>query len=115
MKLYSEDKMKLIRQTLETEVLRRSDVKIKRMFGCPSYTVQGTLFAFLVTGGIVLTRLSETDRNELLKRSSATVFKHKNRVVKKWIRITIESKSDLKAVMPFVENSLERAALEKPS
>jgi len=57
MKYYEEAQMKDVRSTLEEAILAWPHVSTKKMFGCPSYSVKGRLFAFLVTKGVVLTRL----------------------------------------------------------
>ena len=58
MKYYDEEKMHDIRLKIDKEVLSWSNVTTKKMFGCPCYKYKDKLFAFLVTEGVVLTKLS---------------------------------------------------------
>jgi hypothetical protein len=109
MKLYSEEKMETIRTSFEKEILQRSFVKTKRMFGCPSYTGKDKLFAFLVTQGVVLTSLSELDREAAFALPGAQPFEHNKRVVKKWVRVPIRDETALQQIMPFVMKSYEHA------
>jgi hypothetical protein len=59
MKYYSEEETKEIRLALEGEILRWSQVSVKKMFGCPCYKVKNKMFVFLVTKGIVFTHLGQ--------------------------------------------------------
>jgi hypothetical protein len=81
MKYYSEEEMGGLRLPLEREVLGWPGVRRKTMFGCPAYSAGDTLFAFLVTGGIVLTRLDEEEREELVRSKGATPFQAGTRTV----------------------------------
>jgi TfoX/Sxy family transcriptional regulator of competence genes len=113
LKLYDEETMKELRESFEEEILQRPNVKTKRMFGCPSYTVKDKLFAFLVTDGLVMTNLPDSDREVALERLGAQPFEHNQRVVKRWVRIPVTSEKILGEIMPFVmksyETSLEQA------
>ena len=109
MKIYSEIQMQSIREEFESEILQRPHVATKKMFGCPSYTAKDKLFAFLVTEGIVLTKLSETERTEALSIPGAQFFEHNHRVVKKWIRIPLEDLNSLSNVKELVTKSYENA------
>ncbi len=112
MKLYSEDQMKAVREKFETEILQHPDVATKKMFGCPSYTAKGTLFAFLVTNGIVLTKLSEDERTEALSIPGGMLFEHNERVMKKWVRVPITDQSNMEEVMGLAIRSYEKALSE---
>jgi len=109
MKLYDEETMKELRELFEEEMLQQPHVKTKRMFGCPSYTVKDKLFAFLVTEGLVLTNLSNADRETALKRPGAQPFEHNQRVVKRWVRIPITIGKTLENIIPYVMKSYETA------
>ena len=56
-----------LRSAFEALVLEWPDVTATTMFGCPSYRVDGTLFAVLVTDGIALTRLPEAERDRIVE------------------------------------------------
>ena len=109
MKLYSEDEMKEVREILETEVLHKPAVTTKRMFGCPSYKVNNTLFGFLVTNGLVLTKLSDENLENALQISGARLFEHKGRVVKKWVQIPLKGPESLSDMIVWLWKSYEHA------
>ena len=69
MQYYSEEKMQNLRLRLEKEILNWPNVTTKKMYGCPCYKNNEKLFAFLVTDGVVLTKVSQQDKIELSKRS----------------------------------------------
>lgn len=106
MKYYSEEDTRDLRLALEERVLKWPEVATKKMFGSPCYQVSGKLFVFLVTRGIVITLLEEADIRELSQKYDTTYFQAGKKVVKKWIRLTIESE-DLGMIMPYVRKSYE--------
>jgi hypothetical protein len=109
MKYYSEEEMGGFRAQLEQEVLGWEGVRRKTMFGCPAYSAGDTLFVFLVTAGIVLTRLGEHEREELVRREEATPFQAGTRTVPGWIRIPVMTPGDLKRILPHLRVSYEAA------
>ena len=109
MKYYSEDATRALRLQFEEKVLRWPKVSARRMFGCPCYQADGTLFAFLVTNGIVITQLAQADRESLSRQYHATPFRSGRKVVQKWMRLPIEEMGDLDRVMRFVRKSYESA------
>ncbi len=60
-----------MRLRFEEEVLGPLDVTTKHVFGRPGYQAAGNLFAFLVTEGVVLTKLS-AEAQETLQVQHAT-------------------------------------------
>lgn len=112
MKYYSEVDTKDLRVALEKEILSWSQVGTKKMFGCPCYQVRGKLFVFLVTNGIVITHLEQTDRERLSRKHKTTFFQAGKKTVKKWIKISASSK-DLDLIMPYVRKSYESALKNK--
>jgi len=109
MKYYSEEEMGGLRLPLEREVLGWPGVRRKTMFGCPAYSAGDTLFAFLVTGGIVLTRLGEHEREELAWREGATPFQAGTRTVPGWIKVPFGTPGDQKRILAFVRASYDAA------
>ncbi|WP_254273616.1 TfoX/Sxy family protein [Haloarcula marina] len=83
----------------------------QRMFGCPSYRADGTLFAVVVTDGVALTRLPETHRTELDAAFETGPFQAGERTVTKWVQVTADE-GDAARLAPFLEASYE-AALEE--
>jgi hypothetical protein len=109
MKYYSEDEAREVRLALEREVLSWPMVVSTKMFGCPCYRREGKLFAFLVTGGIVLTEPAAADRDTLSREYAATPFKAAGKSIRKWLMLPAEGELDTARVLPFVRRSYESA------
>ena len=95
MKYYSEDEMRDIRAAFEETILSWPNVSTKKMFGCPCYKADNKLFAFLVTGGVVITKLSESDQETLSNLFETTPFQAGKKSVKQWSRVSIPDKTEL--------------------
>ena len=106
---YSEEAMTDLRRVFELEVLNWPRVTARAMFGCPSYQVDGRVFAFLVTGGVVLTQLLVSDREALQRQYEVAEFKTGERVLKHWIQVALPDRRQLGYVLPYVRRSYERA------
>ena len=74
MQYYNEKKMHNLRLLIEKEVLNWPNVTTKKMYGCPCYKNKEKLFAFLVTDGVVLTKMSEQDKIRLSKEFTIKPF-----------------------------------------
>ncbi len=109
MKYYSEEDMKDTRLFLEDNILNWPKVTTKKMFGCPCYKADEKLFAFIVTKGVVLTKLTESDRNDLATKLQITPFQAGTRTVKSWARISVEDNKSIDQIMPYVKKSYENA------
>ena len=109
MKYYSEEETIEIRLALEAEILKWYKVDFKKMFGCPCYMANGRLFVFLVTKGIVITRLSETDRANLSINNLTTSFRAGDKDMKNWLQISLSKPKELLSIVPFVRKSYEEA------
>jgi hypothetical protein len=109
MKYYSEEDMKDIRLAFEEEILAWPEVTTKKMFGCPCYKADNKLFVFLVTGGVVLTKLSESDRETLTNLFNTEPFQAGIKTVNNWPRIPVLDKSELPKIITFVEKSYKTA------
>lgn len=101
--------MKQIRDEFEDEILQYPILSTKKMFGCPSYKADEKLFAFLVTDGVVLTRLSEDERADAYNLPGVKSFESDQRVMKKWVQFPIKDKVSLEKVMPWVMKSYQNA------
>jgi hypothetical protein len=75
------------------------------MFGCPCYKAGGRLFAFLVTGGIVLTRLSPEDRAIAGSRFKAKPFNTGTRAMGGWPQLPLARAPRLKDYLLLVRRS----------
>ena len=113
MKYYSEEDTKNLRLALEEEILGWKEVSTKKMFGCPSYQEKGRLFVFLVTKGIVITKLKQTDRDELSSLYDTSFFNAGKKIVSNWLKIALRDKGSLEKLMPFIRKSYETAFLEE--
>lgn len=109
MNYYSEDAMADLRRVFDLEVLNWPRVTVRTMFGCPSYQVDGRLFAFLVTGGVVLTQLLASDRDVLRQQFVVSEFKTGERVLSHWIQVALPDRRQLGYVLPYVRKSYEQA------
>lgn len=103
---------KALTSAFEQLVLDWSGVTIKTMFGCPSYLADATLFAVLVTDGVVLTRLPSDKREELETSFDTSPFKAGKRTVRKWIQVALDDPSDLDSLRSYVRASYEFARQE---
>ena len=111
---YSEEEMGRIRVQLEQDVMGWTGVRQRTMFGCPAYSAGDTLFAFLVTGGLVLTQWGEHEREELVRREGATPFRAGTRTVPGWITVPVRTPGDLKSILAFVRASYDAAIASPP-
>ncbi len=107
MKFYDETQMKPLRETLEKKITRWPDVERREMMGCLCYFRGRKFFTFLVTKGIVLTKLSEDDRSNLPKQLETKPFEMSGRTARSWIRITVRKPEDLQPLLPYVKKSYE--------
>ena len=107
MKYYDEVKMRPIREALEAEVLTWPDVGPKEMMGCLVYFRGRSFFAFLVTHGLVLTKLADPDRTTLSRRPGAKPFDMAGRTSSKWIQLPVRTPKDLAPLLPYVRKSYE--------
>ncbi len=99
-----------IREVLEKEILRWPRVTAKQMMGCLCYFRGKKFFAFLVTKGIVLTKLAEKDRGALLEQMDGEAFEMSGRTAKTWIRVPLKKPQDVPLVLPFVKESYKAAS-----
>lgn len=105
MQYYNEEKMHNLRLKIEREVLNWPDVTTKKMFGCPCYKYNEKLFAFLVTGGLVLTKLNEQDKMKLSKEFKVKPFIAATRTMKGWPQIPVDKTSDIEKIIHFIKKS----------
>lgn len=66
-------------------------------------------FAFLVTGGLVLTKLSDGDRAALSGRKGSKPFEMSGRTASTWIQLPVAGPKDLTPLLPYVRKSYEAA------
>jgi hypothetical protein len=103
MKYYDEEKMHDLRLQIEKEILTWPNVTTKKMFGCPCYKYKDKLFAFLVTEGIVLTKLNEKDKRIISEEFMIKPFQALKRKMKNWPQIPLNKKSDIKKIISIIK------------
>ncbi len=109
MPYYLEESAGDLRGVLEAQILAWPQVTARRMFGCPAYLVDGRLFAFLVTDGIVLTQLRLSERKLLAEDFETAPFKAGEREIVRWTRVALKDSQRLPRIMRFVQRSYEAA------
>lgn len=108
MKYYSEEQAGQLRTALEERILGWSDVTTRRMFGCPAYSVEGRLFAFVVNDGIVLTQLRLRDRELLAEDFETESFVAGEREIERWTKV-VTTPERLSRLMRYVQRSYDAA------
>lgn len=109
MKFYSETKMRPLREAFEREVLAWPNVARKGMMGCLVYFRGRRFFAFLVNGGLVITKLSGADLDAFAKRPGAKPFEMSGRITK-MIQVPLNMPADLRPLIPFLRTAYEASA-----
>lgn len=109
MPYYTETESQQVREKFEEIVLPWPEVTKKKMFGSPTYSARGTIFAMLVNGGIILSQLDEEQKAALLSGTDAEYFVAHGRVIKKWVLIRIGEVADIERFIPFIEASYNAA------
>lgn len=112
MKYFANDDGAALKSTFDEIVMDWSEVAATTMFGCPSYRADGTLFAVLVTDGVVLTRLPSDQREQVTRAFETGPFQAGERTVTKWVQVTIDDVAELDALVPHITASYERALEE---
>ncbi|HVQ01265.1 MAG TPA: hypothetical protein VMT57_07105 [Candidatus Thermoplasmatota archaeon] len=106
MQYYNEEKMHTLRGQLEKEILSWPDVNTKKMYGCPCYKHGEKLFAFLVTDGVVLIKMTDADKAAVSKDFEVKPFQAgAKRIMYRWPQIRLKTFSDLQKLLPFIKKS----------
>lgn len=110
MKYYNEIHMRGVRETLETVIMKWPNVARKEMMGCLCYFRGSKFFAFLVTNGIVLTKLADGDRSKLSEQMDSKPFEMAGRTASNWLQVMVRKPHDLQPVLPYVKKSYDAAS-----
>ncbi len=110
MKYYDEEQMRDVRKALEANVLEWPGVIRKEMMGCLCYFRGKKFFAFLVTNGIVITKLGKEDRSKLSERPDSKPFEMSGRTAASWIQLSLKKPKDLRILLPYIKKSYEAAS-----
>jgi hypothetical protein len=86
-----------------TRRFKKNDVRLSGLCYWKNY------FAMLVTRGIILTRLTETEKERLLKEPGVGYFEGHGHVMKKWVHIPVSSPSDIDTSIHYIRLSYEHA------
>jgi hypothetical protein len=117
LKFYDEKRMEVLREALEGTIMSWPGVTAKPMMGCLVYFRGSRFFAFLVNGGMVLTKLSGPDRARLAKLAKVTDFAMPGmtRRAPSWPQVGVAQPKDLQALLPFVRQSYDAAGVGSTS
>ena len=109
-KFYDEKRMERIREAFEDEIEGWQGVASKEMMGCLCYFRGKKFFAFLVTDGVVLTKLTEHERGELAGAVASKPFTMAGKTVSTWAQIKVTRPSDLRPLLPYLRRSFDAAS-----
>jgi hypothetical protein len=102
--------MRDVRKTLEAEVLTWPEVESREMMGCLCYFRGKRFFAFLITNGLVITKLGKDDRSKLAARPGSKPFEMSGRTASTWIQLPLKKPGDLLPILPYIRRSYEAAS-----
>jgi len=106
MKYFDTEKMRETREELDREILKWPGVSSREMMGCLCYLHGKNMIAFLVTDGIVISKLSEQEQNELSKLSKKIAFKMGGKPFRKLVW-ELKTRENLRTILPFIKKSYQ--------
>jgi hypothetical protein len=106
MKYFDEEKMREIRDDLETEIRQWPGVSTREMMGCLCYLHGKNMIAFLVTDGIVISKLSEREEKDLSKLNMKIDFKMGGKAMRKPVW-ELKTRENLRTILPFLKKSYQ--------
>jgi hypothetical protein len=112
MKYYDTEKMRQIRDELEKEILKWPGVTSREMMECLCYLHGKNMLAFLVTDGIVISKLSEQEQDELSKFSKKVAFKMGGKLMRKPVW-ELKTQDNLRIILPFLKRSYQSSGRVK--
>ncbi len=104
---YCTEHVQRFREALEPTLLGWEGVTVQPLYGCPSYQVEGYLFAFLVDEGIVLAHLPQAEREVLSRQYEVSEFQAGERIIPHWLLVRVAQPSMLQRLLPFLRRSYE--------
>ncbi len=107
MKYFDDNRMRDVRERLEAEILNWPGVSSREMMGCLCYLRGKKMLAFLVTDGIVISKLSDEDQKELEKVGRRIDFKMGSKPIRKPVW-AVKSSRDLRLIMPYLRKSYQK-------
>jgi hypothetical protein len=112
MTYFDADRGAELRDAVEDAVADWPGVAARTMFGCPTYTADGTIFAVVLTEAVVLTRLSDDRRADLAAITEVEPFRAGGRTVTAWTQVPVEGPAGLDSLRPYLTASYETARAE---
>ena len=112
MKYFDTEKMGQIRDELENEILQWPGVLSREMMGCLCYLHEKNMIAFLVTDGIVISKLSEQEQADLSKLSKKVSFKMGAKTFRKPVW-ELRTRDNLRTILPFLKKSYQATSRSK--
>ena len=112
MKYFDTEKMGQIRDELEQEILQWPGVSTREMMGCLCYLHDKNMIAFLVTDGIVMSKLTEQEKKDLSKVSKQISFKMGGKTIRKPVW-ELRTRDNLRTILPFLKKSYQATLIEK--
>lgn len=109
MKIYDESHMGGLRKVIEEKLLEWDGTEAKKMFGCPSYTVNGTLFASLRDDALVLHKLDEDARAQFTETLGGVPFEAQGKTMTKWLQLEYTDEGQLDDLLFAAKASYESA------
>lgn len=108
MPYYTETEGKPLRELFEAQVLSWPKVTMRWMFGCPAYLVDGKLFAFLLSQGVVITQIRKRDREAFAGLYETEPFKAGEREIERWLQVNLgDDRTYFDRVMALVRKSYD--------
>jgi hypothetical protein len=108
MKYSDEQKMGEIRDELEKEILEWPGVSSREMMVCLCYLYGKNMLAFLVTEGIVISKLSEQEEKDLSKLSKKASSKMGGKTMRKPVW-ELKTRDNPRTILPFIKKSYQAA------
>ena len=112
MKYFDPGKMGQIRDELEKEILQWPGVSSREMMGCLCYLHGKSMIAFLVTDGIVISKLSEQEQKDLSKLSRQMSLKMGGKTFRKPVW-QLRTRDNLRTILPFIKKSYQATLIDK--
>jgi hypothetical protein len=106
MKYFDAEKMGQIRNDLEKKILQWPGVSSREMMGCLCYLHGKNMIAFLVTDGIVISKLSEQDEKDLSKLSKKASLRMGGKTMRKPVW-ELKTRDHLRTILPFLRKSYQ--------
>lgn len=96
-----------LREKVEADILARSEVTARAMFGTVAYMVRGRMFAFWVGDGLVA-KVPDRTRQDMLDRKAGVLFQGpQGRGFGEWLHVSLQKEEDLEACAVASRQSYE--------